>query len=502
MPRPTGFVGPVVVTSKIVDYLSSGLYESPAACLKELVNNAYDADAKTVQVFVRPDADRIIVADDGHGMSADEFKRHFSRVSESYKRVEDDETVSGRPKIGKIGIGFIAANEICDELEIFSTKRGSEELLHVVVDFAGMRSDAESRRLADGTIQKADYHGEVLKAGRSEHYTQLYLNGVRGEARTILANAAARGKGAKHRTLYGCDPEAFVEALRDPSVVSWQDFDEYSETLLEVALNVPVRYAPGWLPPRLRKKVGALEKEVDDLGFRVLYDAVELFKPVVLPLAPDALVLPFSFDGENVAAKGYFYVHYGALKPRELNGLLIRIRHAAVGDYDGTFLGYETSKYTIFQRWVSCEIWADDRLEDAMNIDRRTLRVAHPAYTELKKAIHDRLDEVLALARRDLHQAGSRERNASRAGRQVQAIAEILERAGEKALPAKARRVVLRRWETVAGGAEGAKAASKRYTVAEFYKIALEVATEVLSPRDREEFIAELTTRLAGLEDA
>jgi HSP90 family molecular chaperone len=125
------FFGEIVVASRIVDYLSSGLYESPAACLKELINNSYDADATRVDVFVKPDADRIIIEDDGHGMNRDDFELHFRRISESYKRVDSDKTVSGRPKIGKIGIGFIAANEICDVMEIFSTKTNSAELLHV-----------------------------------------------------------------------------------------------------------------------------------------------------------------------------------------------------------------------------------------------------------------------------------------------------------------------------------------------------------------------------------
>src|SRR5688572_12355851 len=101
------FSGEIVVASRIVDYLSSGLYESPAACLKELVNNSYDADAKLVNIFVKPDADRIIIEDDGLGISKEEFVKHFSRVSESYKREGATKTPSGRPIIGKIGIGFI-----------------------------------------------------------------------------------------------------------------------------------------------------------------------------------------------------------------------------------------------------------------------------------------------------------------------------------------------------------------------------------------------------------
>src|SRR5712692_8122516 len=94
------FSGEIKVASRIVDYLSSGLYRTPAACLKELINNSFDADARTVNVFIKPDADRIVIEDDGEGISKEDFVRHFSRVSESHKREDTDHTKSGRPKIG------------------------------------------------------------------------------------------------------------------------------------------------------------------------------------------------------------------------------------------------------------------------------------------------------------------------------------------------------------------------------------------------------------------
>src|SRR5690242_1056415 len=139
----TTFKGEVRIASRIVDFLSSGLYPSAAACIKELINNSYDADATKVDVFVKPDADRIIIADNGTGFSRDEFEKHFKSVSESHKRDVSERTKRGRPKIGKIGIGFIAANEVCDEMEIYSTKKGSTELLHVTINFAEMRKPLE-----------------------------------------------------------------------------------------------------------------------------------------------------------------------------------------------------------------------------------------------------------------------------------------------------------------------------------------------------------------------
>jgi Histidine kinase-, DNA gyrase B-, and HSP90-like ATPase len=497
--RPKHFEGEITVSSRIVDYLSSGLYESPAACLKELINNSYDADASLVEVFVKPDADRIIIADDGHGISRADFEKHFTRISESHKRSDSDTTPRGRKKIGKIGIGFIAANEICDEMEIISTKLDSTELLRVTIHFDKMRDDLSARRRDGDNIAKADYTGEVEPEEGSSSYTRIFLKRVRGEAREILAGAKPPRPTAKAKSLYGLSADSVRDILAD-SLPSWTEFDEYSRTLLRVALNVPVRYHDGWLPKRELRRVATLQNEVAGLDFRVEYDGAELRKPIVL-VPPTSgggeacFVRKFEYNGNNVAAQGYFYAQHGTIKPEELQGLLIRIRHAAVGGYNSNFLDFPASEGSLIQRWISAEVWADDRLEDAMNIDRRTLRVAHPAYAELQHAIHDELRSVISEARRRLYETGNVERRKIKAAAAVFQMREVIRRdvAPANAFVAgeldRALRAAERRTEK--------SPFARRFTVAEFYEIVVDVARETLPPRAFADFIKRLTERLS-----
>lgn len=388
------FRGEITVASRIIDLLSSGLYESPAACLKELVNNSFDADAHRVDVSVKPDANRIIIQDDGQGMNRVEFEDHFRRIAESHKRDAQDKTPSGRPKIGKIGIGVIAANELCEKLEIFSTKAGSAELLHVTIDFEEMRKPPEMRKRDGGEFLKADYIGEILETEVDSHFTHIFLTEIRGEARDILVGLEAAKKGMSPLTIYGKSVDSVEKLLRAVTINTWGDFDRYSQTALEVALNVPVKFFNNWLPSRLRRPLYPFEYRVTNLNFAVTYDGLSLRKPVVFTPDEAAFVRKFSFSGNAVSAEGYFYAQHGSIKPLELQGLLTRIRNAAVGEYDHSFWGFSASEYQLIQRWVSGEVWADDRLEDAMNIDRRTLRVTHPAYVELKARIHEELRSV------------------------------------------------------------------------------------------------------------
>jgi hypothetical protein len=498
MTRRGHLEGEITVSSRIVDYLSSGLYETPAACLKELVNNSYDADASLVELFVKPDADRIIIADDGHGLNSTDFKKHFTRISESHKRDDADTTRLGRKKIGKIGIGFIAANEICDEMEIVSTKAGSRELLTVTIHFDKMREDLNVRRRGSSEIAKADYTGEITETTPSDHYTRIFLKRVRAGAREILAGATPPRPGAKLRSLYGLTPESVRDVLASDSVASWSEFDEYSKTMLRVALNVPVQYHEDWLPKRELNRVKDLENDVASLGFRVQYDGTELRKPIVL-LPSDtsgrtSFVRRFEYTGDHVTAYGYFYAQHGTVKPKDLQGVLLRIRQAAVGGYDSGFLDFPASEGSLIQRWISAEIWADDDLEDAMNIDRRTLRVAHPAFVELQRAIHKELRRVIADARKQLYEAGSSERKKTKSAAAVSQLRQIVARDVAPDNPVVAAQIddTLR----AAGRRADASNLARRVTVVELYELVMEVARESLPPKIFGEFMRRLTERL------
>lgn len=492
------FQGEIVVASRIVDYLSSGLYESPAACLKELINNSFDADAKRVNVFVKPDADRIIIEDDGFGLNRSEFEKHFSRISESYKREESETTPLGRPKIGKIGIGFIAANEICDVMEIVSTKKGSTELLEVSIRFDIMRQDVDNRRSNNGEITKADYEGDVtFNADKNSHYTHIFLKKIRGEAQAILAGAGTTEFSAGKKSLYGKLPSTMCKILAARDLRSWDTFDDYSKNLLKIGLNVPVAYHDEWILPTLKSKVKDIERSASELNFSLFIDGSEIRKPIVFsPPEPEkTIVIQFNFEGENVAAEGYFYAQYSMIRPQELQGVLIRIRNAAVGEYDPSFLGFSSSEGPLFQAWISGEIIADDRLEEAMNIDRRTLREAHPAYTELQQAVHEHISELIKRVRSEIYGERSKEQQASKAQDIVQKISDVADKQVADVSP-KAASAIKKSWSDTTRKEPNQKQLLKRFPVHSLYEIVVEVAKDVLNQRQLEEFLSRLTERL------
>jgi hypothetical protein len=501
------FSGEIVVASRIVDTLSSGLYETPAACLKELVNNSYDADAKHVKVHVKPDAALIIIEDDGHGMTRADFERHFRRIAQSHKRDETDKTDSGRPKIGKIGIGFIAANELCDVMEIESTMTGSAELLNVRIDFAAMRVDPEQRERDDDAVKKADYEGTVTSTQKGHHFTRVYLTSMTENAREAMVATHTKADEVKAPSLYGLKPRSIADRIALGEIGSWDDLDLYSQTMLEVALNVPVRYPPHWIEPPFVEDLKPFEDAVVALDFDVRYDGTDLRKPVVLRHgAARALVHLWEHEGEHVSAKGYFFARQGAIKPIDVNGLLIRVRNAAVGGYDRSYLDFPSTSGTIFQDWISGEVWAGDGLEAALNIDRKTLRTTYPAYIELQKVVHRELRIAIQQCRKELWGAGSEERKAEKVTQESQRFERVI-RANKDRIGTGSAQELRNAWlrssgpTTLKGSTRSRSAVTtadllRKYTVSELYEICIDAASEVLSDRDLDKFVSALTQRL------
>lgn len=98
----------------------SGVYKPFVKAFKELVSNAFDADADVVRVAFADDFSSVTVTDDGQGMTPFEFRNDFARIGGGSRRWVGDRTRKGRLRIGSKGIGFLALARYCDRLKVES----------------------------------------------------------------------------------------------------------------------------------------------------------------------------------------------------------------------------------------------------------------------------------------------------------------------------------------------------------------------------------------------
>lgn len=99
----------------------SGVYKPFVKAFKELISNAFDADADTVVVEFADDFSAVTVTDDGRGMTPFEFRNDFTRIGGGSRRWDGDRTAKGRLRIGSKGIGFLALARYCSRLEVESS---------------------------------------------------------------------------------------------------------------------------------------------------------------------------------------------------------------------------------------------------------------------------------------------------------------------------------------------------------------------------------------------
>lgn len=93
------------------------LYTESIELIRELVNNAYDADAAEVRVNIS--SEKIVVSDDGLGMDLAGLKQYFN-IGSSEKKFNPKSPKFKRERIGQFGIGKFATLSACGRFEIYT----------------------------------------------------------------------------------------------------------------------------------------------------------------------------------------------------------------------------------------------------------------------------------------------------------------------------------------------------------------------------------------------
>ena len=104
----------------VLNHLGLNLYSNIPAVLSEVVANAYDADAKKVEITLDVTNDKICIKDDGHGMNLEAINDKYLYVG--YQKREDQPLSPkyDRPVMGRKGIGKLSLFSIANEVKVIS----------------------------------------------------------------------------------------------------------------------------------------------------------------------------------------------------------------------------------------------------------------------------------------------------------------------------------------------------------------------------------------------
>ena len=143
----------------VLNHLGLNLYSNVPAVLSELIANAWDADAKRVNISIKGrDNKQIIVQDNGYGMDDIDLREKFLTVGYQRRSKENgDLTPDGRPVMGRKGIGKLSAFSVAGKVQIITKKKDSE-LLAIELDVEGIREAIRKKQI---------YHPPSIRAPRT-----------------------------------------------------------------------------------------------------------------------------------------------------------------------------------------------------------------------------------------------------------------------------------------------------------------------------------------------
>ncbi|MFQ5866227.1 MAG: ATP-binding protein, partial [bacterium] len=110
---------PITVDKSHITTLGERLYTESIELIRELVNNAYDADATKVKVTIQPDL--IKVEDNGTGMDWEGLEQYFN-IGSPEKVFHNKSPIFHRDRIGQFGIGKFASLAACERFEVYTQK--------------------------------------------------------------------------------------------------------------------------------------------------------------------------------------------------------------------------------------------------------------------------------------------------------------------------------------------------------------------------------------------
>ncbi len=231
---------------RVLARISDGIYRQPASALRELIANAYDADA--TRVIVKTDAPRfskISVEDDGTGMSEAALVRLIHHIGGSAKRTglgrelgitstgDSGLSPAGRRLIGKIGIGLFSVAQLTRNFRIITKREGAEYRLVADVTLLAF---TEGPHEADSATRTGDVRIRSVPAKRGEHGTKIELLSIQPAAREFLQSKdlwdrvydnADEGGGVRPPPALhvGRLSEGSSETIKNSEVVPWSESD-------------------------------------------------------------------------------------------------------------------------------------------------------------------------------------------------------------------------------------------------------------------------------------
>lgn len=165
------------ISLSVLNHLGRNLYRNIITVLGEAISNSWDADAKNVWIEIDRDNNAMCILDDGIGMTPDDFQNKFLKIGYTKRKNNQYKSISGRPYIGRKGIGKLALLSCAQRIHI-ATKTERTSVIGGIIDNSGLdkaiTDDLNSQDYKLGQLEK-DFSNEMSKI---DHGTLIFFDHV------------------------------------------------------------------------------------------------------------------------------------------------------------------------------------------------------------------------------------------------------------------------------------------------------------------------------------
>jgi len=444
---------PIKLSAKVFGHISQGLYRTPAGAIKELISNAFDASAETVKIHTGfPRFESFSCEDNGTGMSREEFERLMKKgVGTSFKRLDEVQVapLHNRTVIGRLGIGILSLAQICTQFDLISHHPGTKRAFAATIRFPPYtRQEIDRLKLTpeNELIKGGEYRLEDTDFDEAKKGVRIYTKYLRESFRKRMSDLSRFCNLKLRRSKRPYESFAdFMSAIYDPkkALQSLSLASDYDQLLFGLALTPPNRYFDSESNVMLKFKFFQdHENKLEHNDFNVVLDNLNLRRPLRLPsdrsgttavrckvarqhnktfelidgphkenvtvkkyelevANSDVVLSVYQLDYSNtkVAGRplkfwGYLFQQTGRLYPRDIQGVLVRVRDVAIGSYDTTLMSYPYGEGPRYHM-VSSELMIERGFEDALNIDRDSFNALDPHYLRMQAYLHSLLHSTV-----------------------------------------------------------------------------------------------------------
>lgn len=344
------------ISLSVLNHLGRNLYRNVITVIGEAISNSWDADANNVWIQIDRDNNIMGILDDGTGMTPEDFQNKFLKIGYSKRKKGQYKTNTGRPFIGRKGIGKLALLSCAERIHI-ATKTVDTGLIGGIIDNSGLDEaisddlNSQEYKLGDLEIDFSEQMNKIL------HGTFIYFdsvnNGIFNTVEYVKKAVALYFRFAlldKNFHIYINDQEITedlltdfssntqflwkINGMNDPLIDSMNNLKEI--TSLESSLPIKGYIASVKKPSQIKIR-GTQEKVTIDL-----FVNGRLREKDILRHIPTARIV------ENYV---YGQIHYDALDTGDSKDIFTSSREGVISD-DPLFKGFLAEVEKLFKQII------------------------------------------------------------------------------------------------------------------------------------------------------